>query len=86
MEKEKTVEFDKTTFRVTECPRCHNKDFSIDAEYCKICGLSLVNRCVLEQIGGTTENPSMLHNMQTSLTQDTANVVAKRQFFCTRVY
>jgi ribosomal protein L37E len=39
MEKEKTVEFDKTTFRVTECPRCHNKDFSIDAEYCKICGL-----------------------------------------------
>lgn len=57
MEKEKTVEFDKTTFRVTECPRCHNKDFSIDAEYCKICGLSLVNRCVLEQIGGDYREP-----------------------------
>lgn len=62
MEKEKTVEFDKTTFRVTECPRCHNKDFSIDAEYCKICGLSLVNRCVLEQIGGDYREPEYALN------------------------
>jgi len=49
-EKETTVQFDPVTYRVKECPRCHNTEFSEDAEYCKKCGLILVNYCEPVQI------------------------------------
>lgn len=31
--------------KIIECPRCNNTEFSADAEYCKICGLPLYNKC-----------------------------------------
>lgn len=49
-EKETTVQFNPDTFRVKECPRCHNKDFSDDAVFCKKCGLILINLCDPVQI------------------------------------
>jgi len=40
------TKFDPISYRVEECPRCHNEVFSSDATYCRICGLSLTNMCV----------------------------------------
>lgn len=37
--------------RAKECPRCHNKEISSHAEYCKICGIRIVNRCTDEKCG-----------------------------------
>lgn len=31
--------------RATVCPQCQNEDISDDADYCEICGASLINRC-----------------------------------------
>ncbi|MCR4437317.1 MAG: hypothetical protein QHH10_14380 [Peptococcaceae bacterium] len=31
--------------RVTRCPLCENEEFSKKAEYCRICGTGLYNRC-----------------------------------------
>lgn len=39
------VEFDKQTYKVKICPRCHNEEFSEDAEHCRICSLYLFNNC-----------------------------------------
>jgi len=39
------VPFDENTMRIEQCPRCHNRVFSSDAQYCRICGLSLYNLC-----------------------------------------
>lgn len=36
------------TLKVTMCPRCNNTEFTDNALYCKICGLSLYNRCLGE--------------------------------------
>ena len=38
------VEIDDNN-RVMECPRCRNDEFSDRAEFCRICGLILFNRC-----------------------------------------
>lgn len=47
---ESKVEYDRDTFRVKECPRCHNEIFSDNANYCHICGLELVNICIPEPV------------------------------------
>ncbi len=39
------VPYDESTMRVRQCPRCHNSDFSENAQYCRICGMDLYNRC-----------------------------------------
>ena len=31
--------------RATICPQCKNEDIADDANYCEICGASLINRC-----------------------------------------
>lgn len=36
--------------RVTQCPKCGNEQFSEDAEFCRICGVSLYNYCEGEDI------------------------------------
>ena len=32
-------------FRVLECPKCKNEEFSNDAEYCRVCGTKAYNYC-----------------------------------------
>lgn len=39
------VPFDEETMRIEQCPRCHNRDFSKNAQFCRICGLNLYNMC-----------------------------------------
>ena len=39
------VPYDEETLRVEQCPRCHNRQFSQNALYCRICGMDLYNRC-----------------------------------------
>ncbi len=39
------VEYDEESFRVKKCPVCDNDEFSEQAEYCRICGTSLYNKC-----------------------------------------
>ena len=34
--------------RLTECPECHNTEFSDGADYCRICGASRKNLCLYE--------------------------------------
>lgn len=36
--------------KVTQCPKCGNEQFSNDAEFCRICGVSLYNLCEGEEI------------------------------------
>lgn len=36
--------------RVNQCPKCGNEQFSEDAEFCRICGVSLFNYCEGEDI------------------------------------
>ncbi|HHV13961.1 MAG TPA: hypothetical protein GXX75_27215 [Clostridiales bacterium] len=36
--------------RVTQCPKCGNEQFSNEAEFCRICGVSLYNLCEGEDI------------------------------------
>lgn len=36
--------------KVTQCPKCGNEQFSNDAEFCRICGVSLYNLCEGEAI------------------------------------
>ena len=38
--------------RITECPTCRNEEFSDRAEYCRICGFLLYNRCEGYHEGG----------------------------------
>lgn len=42
------INYDTTTNKVMECPRCNNELFGADASYCRICGLELINKCVPE--------------------------------------
>ena len=44
--------YDERTLRIGQCPRCHNKEFSENAQYCRICGTSLYNFCD----GGVEDN------------------------------
>lgn len=39
------VPFDENTMRIEQCPRCHNRVFSKNAQFCRICGLNLYNMC-----------------------------------------
>lgn len=39
------VPYDEQTLRIMQCPRCHNREFSGSAQYCRICGTSLYNFC-----------------------------------------
>lgn len=52
-EYELNVDFDKKTLKVKKFPRCGNDVFSENAEYCKICGLPLKNKCVEYDSFGT---------------------------------
>lgn len=36
---------DNGQYRVTKCPKCLNEDNELDAEYCIMCGTSLINLC-----------------------------------------
>lgn len=47
---ESDIEYDPDTFKVKECPRCHNEIFSENADYCRICGLELINVCIPEPV------------------------------------
>jgi len=49
-----TVETDNG--RLTECPECHNTEFSDGADYCRICGASRKNLCLNERY--QHENPA----------------------------
>jgi Zn-dependent peptidase ImmA (M78 family)/RNA polymerase subunit RPABC4/transcription elongation factor Spt4 len=44
--------------RAQECPQCHNEEISTSAEYCKICGTRVVNRCTSEQCGQIAQGNS----------------------------
>ena len=35
--------------RAHECPECHNEEISPNAEFCKICGTRVINRCINER-------------------------------------
>ncbi|MBO5571073.1 MAG: hypothetical protein J6A79_19425 [Clostridia bacterium] len=37
-------------FRVKECPKCGNEEFSDEAGFCRICGTALFNACAGEDI------------------------------------
>lgn len=39
------VDYDVNSMRVKICPRCQNEEFSEKAEFCRICGTDLFNRC-----------------------------------------
>ena len=34
-----------STLRVIECPKCKNEEFGKDADFCRICGSHLHNKC-----------------------------------------
>ena len=51
------VAYDKETMRVKICPVCKNEEFSNDAEFCRICGTGLYNRCE----GITTKDSANRH-------------------------
>ncbi len=58
------VPFDENTMRIEQCPRCHNRVFGKNAQFCRICGLDLYNRCDgMEQDlnGNWYENPEAMH-------------------------
>jgi ribosomal protein L37E len=42
--------------RFLVCPRCGNKNFSDDANYCKMCGLYLYNSCTRTEV--ESDSPS----------------------------
>ena len=44
--------------RAQECPQCHNEEISTSAEFCKICGTRVVNRCTNEQCGAIVQGNS----------------------------
>ena len=44
--------------RLVECPVCKNTEFSEDAEYCRICGLSRHNECIPEDNSYPHINPA----------------------------
>jgi Zn-dependent peptidase ImmA (M78 family) len=39
------VAYDEDTLRVNICPVCNNEQFSSNAEFCRICGTNLYNKC-----------------------------------------
>lgn len=39
------IPYNSDTYRVKDCPKCHTEIFSNNAEYCRTCGLDLVNKC-----------------------------------------
>lgn len=39
------VSYDEDSLRVKICPVCNNEQFSSNAEFCRICGTSLYNKC-----------------------------------------
>ena len=45
---ESDIKYDPKTNRIKECPRCKNEIFSDGAQYCRLCGLELVNKCIPE--------------------------------------
>lgn len=58
------VPYDEETMRIEQCPRCHNRQFSQHAQYCRICGMDLYNRCDgMEQdgYGNWYPNPQAMH-------------------------
>ena len=40
------IKYDQDTNRIKECPRCNNEIFSESAQYCRICGLEMINKCI----------------------------------------
>jgi hypothetical protein len=52
------IEYDSETNRINECPRCQNELFSEEAQYCRICGLELVNKCIPEPWYDSNGNPN----------------------------
>lgn len=44
--------------RLLECPVCKNTEFSVDAQYCRICGLSRRNECIPEDNSYPHYNPA----------------------------
>jgi hypothetical protein len=38
------IDLDKN-LRVIQCPKCNNTEFSENAEYCRICGALIYNKC-----------------------------------------
>ena len=44
------IAYDKETMRVLICPKCGNEEFGENAEYCRICGMDLYNRCEGEPV------------------------------------
>ena len=52
------VKYDPETCRVKICPVCGNEEFSEDADYCRICGTDLFNRCENGDNFGQHPNPS----------------------------
>lgn len=43
------VEYDEESLRVKKCPVCNNEEFSEEAEFCRICGTNLYNKCEGEE-------------------------------------
>ena len=44
--------------RLVECPVCKNTEFTEDAQYCRICGLSRNNECIPEDNSYPHINPA----------------------------
>lgn len=58
------VPFDGESMRIEQCPRCHNRQFSDKAQYCRICGMDLYNRCdgmEEDNFGNWYPNPEAQH-------------------------
>ena len=58
------VPYDEETMRVKICPRCHNQQFGSSAQFCRICGLDLYNRCdgmEEDQWGNWYPNENAMH-------------------------
>lgn len=40
------VDYDLDTMKIKICPKCQNEEFSEQAEFCRICGTDLYNKCI----------------------------------------
>ena len=49
--------------KITECPVCNNEELSKGANHCRICGLSLANRCEgIEEYDGYNNREMAYHD------------------------